>query len=135
MPKFCSPSPIMVTSPCKWKILEWGVKQSINKQIIILHIDIINKSIQWAEIYHHRLQIKLVQFLLWKFEVHIHQYTYKFNLTRGQIRCCPAHFPCLACYNVTSFRLHLFHCHPLVCSVRKYLSTDFSDIHYNLEKF
>jgi hypothetical protein len=26
-PEFCSPSPVMATSPYKWKILEWDVKQ------------------------------------------------------------------------------------------------------------
>jgi hypothetical protein len=32
---FCSPSPVMVTSPCKWNILERDVKQQIINQSII----------------------------------------------------------------------------------------------------
>jgi hypothetical protein len=33
-PIFCSPSPVMVTSPYKWKILEWDLKQWFNNQSI-----------------------------------------------------------------------------------------------------
>jgi hypothetical protein len=35
-PRFCSPSPVMVTSPYEWKILEWDVKQKIINQSINL---------------------------------------------------------------------------------------------------
>jgi hypothetical protein len=36
LPKFCSPSPVMVTSPYKWKILERDVKPPIINQSILI---------------------------------------------------------------------------------------------------
>jgi hypothetical protein len=35
-PKFCSPSPAMVTSPYEWKILKRDVKQIINQSTFVI---------------------------------------------------------------------------------------------------
>jgi hypothetical protein len=35
-PKLCSPSPVMVTSPCKWKILEWDDQANEDRKRVTL---------------------------------------------------------------------------------------------------